>query len=191
MVRLGGSLLDSPALRTWLHTVAAPASKPRLIVPGGGRFADAVRASQRQLGFSELAAHRMAILAMEQTGLLLADLEPRLKPVARRDEVESILRAGGAGVWLPFTLAGFAPELPASWEVTSDSITLWFARQIAAALVVIVKRGRPCRDPLQAAREGVVDPAFPRFLEGLSCPVHILGEEEAARLRILVGGEDG
>ena len=50
----------------------------RVIVPGGGPFADAVRALQPALGMGELVAHRMAILAMQQFGLALQALEPRL-----------------------------------------------------------------------------------------------------------------
>lgn len=190
VVRLGGSLLGSPQLRAWLGAVAAAAPVARLVVPGGGPFADAVRETQGRLGFSDLAAHRMAILAMEQTAWLLADLEPRLRPVAREAEITPVVARGGCGVWLPVALAAGAPDLPASWEVTSDSIALWFARTIGAAAVVVVKRGRPPRDPFRAAQEGVVDPAFPRFLEGLACPVHILAEDELERFRPLVAGEE-
>ena len=33
-----------------------------IVVPGGGPFADAVRASQAEIGFDDAAAHEMAML---------------------------------------------------------------------------------------------------------------------------------
>ena len=78
VVKLGGSLHDAPALRHWLERLAILPGPPRVVVPGGGPFADAVRALQPVLGVGELAAHRMAILAMQQFGLALQALEPRL-----------------------------------------------------------------------------------------------------------------
>lgn len=189
IVKLGGSLLGSPQLRAWLAAVAEPAPVARIVVPGGGRFADGVRLAQKQIVFSDLAAHRMAILAMQQVGLLFADLEPRLRAVEDRDAIDQLLRARDGGIWLPWRLAGSTPELPARWEVTSDSIALWLARRLGAAAVMIIKRGQVPQDPAEAQRAGTVDAAFAGFLEGLACPVHILGEKDCPRFRELVAGD--
>ncbi|GBD44671.1 hypothetical protein HRbin40_02161 [bacterium HR40] len=191
VVKLGGSLLDSPRLASWLEALARPAPRARLVVAGGGPFADAVRTGQKRWAFSDLAAHRMAILAMQQTALLLHDREPRLEPVEDTAGIEALCRKCGAGVWLPWRLAGYEPSLPASWQVTSDSIALWLASFLEARAAVIVKRGQPPRDPRRAAALGVVDGAFAAFLEGLSCPVHILGEEESGRLSGILRGDEG
>ena len=45
VVKLGGSLHASPALAHWL-TALKRYPRPLTIVPGGGPFADAVRAAQ-------------------------------------------------------------------------------------------------------------------------------------------------
>ncbi len=55
---------DGPAQN--LLSLVCRAERPVIIVPGGGPYADAVRASQRELGFSDEAARDMAILAMNR-----------------------------------------------------------------------------------------------------------------------------
>ncbi len=65
VVRLGGSHAFSPLLRPWLAAIGAAAGRV-VLVPGGGPFADTVRSAQAAMGFDDLAAHRMALLAMAQ-----------------------------------------------------------------------------------------------------------------------------
>ena len=101
VVKLGGSLHDSPALRDRLAELATLPGPRRIVVPGGGPFADLVRSLQRKFGYDDLAAHRMAILAMQQFGLALHALEPRLSLA----ETEPELRAARAAIWLPWRLA--------------------------------------------------------------------------------------
>ena len=79
VVKLGGSLFDAPALRQRLAELATLPGPARIVVPGGGPFADAVRALQPALAVGDLVAHRMAILAMQQFGLALQAIEPRLE----------------------------------------------------------------------------------------------------------------
>ena len=126
ILKLGGSLHDAPELGAWLKAVATVRGPPRILVPGGGPFADAVRAAQADMGFHDLAAHRMAILAMQQYGLALQAKEPRLVLA----ETEAQLRAVSAGhgaVWLPWLLGRARRAIEASWEITSDSLALWLA----------------------------------------------------------------
>ena len=48
--------------------------RPIVVVPGGGALADEVRAAQTKLGFGDGAAHRMALLAMDQLAWAVAGL---------------------------------------------------------------------------------------------------------------------
>jgi hypothetical protein len=162
VVKLGGSLHDAPQLRGWLERLVALPGPPRVVVPGGGPFADAVRKLQPRLGFAEVAAHGMAILAMQQYGLYLHGLEPRL--VLAESEAE--LRSARAALWLPWRLAGRAEGIAASWDVTSDSLACWLAARLGAEVLVLVKSAAlpPGRHPPEAlAALGVIDPAFPGF----------------------------
>jgi aspartokinase-like uncharacterized kinase len=79
VVKLGGSLIESPHLSTWLTYLAASRGHA-ILVAGGGPFADAVRIAQRQRPFADKAAHLMAILAMEQYAVMLAALSRGCAP---------------------------------------------------------------------------------------------------------------
>ena len=75
----------------------------------------------------------MAILGMEQFGWLLSELIPGAE---RRADLAPA-GAGRTTVLLPAALP--LDALPASWDVTSDSIAAWVARQIGAGRLVLVK----------------------------------------------------
>lgn len=168
VVKLGGSLIASPHLQAWLAALTASRGAA-VIVAGGGPFADAVRIAQEQRPFDDRAAHRMAILAMEQYALMLAALDPGLRPAASVTAIREAARAGSAPVWLPARMSFGAPDIPESWEVTSDSLAIWLARRLDLARVLLVKSA-----PLPVARVpaaelaavGIVDPMVPRFLAG-------------------------
>lgn len=178
VVKLGGSLHDAASLRSRLAELATMPGPPRIVVPGGGPFADAVRAMQPRLGFDGLAAHRMALLAMQQFGLALQSLEPRLA-LAQSD---AELRAAHAGVWLPWELAGLSREIEASWDVTSDSLAAWLAARLGARMLILVKSA-PIEPGEATAAElaglGVVDPAFPSFARRLAASIRILHRDTA------------
>lgn len=190
VVKLGGSLLrDAPAaLDGWLRLLAAASGSPRVVVPGGGPFADAVRALQPALGFGDLAAHRMAILAMQQHALHLHGREPRLALA----ETEAELRAGPVRLWLPWRLAGRAEELPPSWALTSDSLACWLAARLDADVLLLVKSGpvpagaRPAADVVSA---GLIDPAFPGFAARFAGEVRVIHRDHppAALARARLG----
>src|SRR5919201_1113439 len=77
------------------------------------------------------------------------------------------LRAAGVPVWSATAMVRAAEDVPCSWEVTSDSLAVWLAGKIGAPRVLLVKHVAPPAGPLRAAdlvADGVVDPAFPRFL---------------------------
>ncbi|GBD50058.1 amino acid kinase family protein [Methylopila sp. Yamaguchi] len=166
IVKLGGSLLGAPTLRAALDACAAARA---FVVPGGGPFADAVRRAQLELGFDDRAAHGMAILAMEQTALALASLCPALPLRREADEVAAAVRDGLGGLWAPARMA-LAAEVPASWDVTSDSLALWLALTLGAERLVLVKSApAPAgAGPKGWAEAGLVDPFVPTLAAGFS-----------------------
>lgn len=170
VVKLGGSLFGAGELRAWLGMLAEVG--PVVVVPGGGPFADAVREAQARLGFGEVAAHRMAILGMQQYGVMLQGLEPRLGSVETEGEIVGLR---GAAVWLPWRMAGRDEGIEASWEVSSDSLALWLARKMGAARLLLVKSGAVTagwRTP------GLVDQAFAGLAGGYGGSILCLGRGE-------------
>src|SRR5215471_19096861 len=93
VVKLGGSHAFSKHLPAWLDALLLVAGRV-VIVPGGGPFANAVRSAQPTMGFDDSAAHRMALLAMEQFGSALVGLRPSLTLADTIAAIRAALRAG-------------------------------------------------------------------------------------------------
>lgn len=191
IVKIGGSLAASSAQReNWLATLVSWGG-PLVVVPGGGPFAAAVRAAQAEMGFDDRAAHRMALLAMEQYGVALAAHSETFTLAASIGEIERILQAGGIPVWLPSEMALPAIEVPASWDATSDSLSAWLAAKMGARRLLLVKScdcadGAPVED---LAMDDIVDPLFPLFAGQAGVEVFIAGPAAlAGALDILRGG---
>lgn len=191
VVKLGGSLSRDPRLRSWLAMLAEVGGGRVLVVPGGARFADAVRESQSHWDFDDLTAHNMAVLAMAQTAHLLHALEPRLAFATDEAEIRRVLHAGQAALWMPFTLLRDAPDLLTSWDVTSDSLALWLAlRQNAEALVVVKACDVPSELTLaQLTALGTVDARFADWAKDAPFPIEVMACSDIERLRDgLLGG---
>ncbi|TCK31347.1 aspartokinase-like uncharacterized kinase [Ancylobacter aquaticus] len=172
IVKLGGSLVGDPALKTLLGALARRGA-PLLLVAGGGPLADAVRALQPRLALSDAACHRMAILAMEQTAHAFADLAPTLALADTPETVAAAHARGRAALWLPARMALAANDLPESWDLTSDSLSAWVAEKLGATRLTLVKSTAtvPGSFPADWAAAGLVDPLFPAFAARLAGPV--------------------
>ncbi|MCL5876243.1 MAG: delta 1-pyrroline-5-carboxylate synthetase [Candidatus Bathyarchaeota archaeon] len=141
VVKVGGSLAADPQkLRALCQKLCELSEGHRLVVvPGGAEFADTVRQLDKKFALSKVASHRMAVLAMDQYGLLLADLVPN--SVLVRDlggEVDGAIEQGKLPIFLPSNLFFKEDPLENSWDVTSDSIALYLAAQLGADRVLFV-----------------------------------------------------
>jgi dihydroneopterin aldolase len=181
VVKIGGSTANEKVLDTWVSALAG-SRLPLIIVPGGGPFADEVREAQRLIGFSDRAAHAMAILAMEQFGHLILDRDARLVPARSLEEMEQGLSAPATLVWLPSSLAVPADDIPASWDVTSDSLAAWLAGQLGADALLLVKQTSDfsaADDVESLTARGIVDPSFGKLLPP-DVDFRLVGPEDAA-----------
>jgi aspartokinase-like uncharacterized kinase len=171
IVKLGGSLAESGRLASILEIVAG-ARKRCVVVPGGGAFADAVRTAQAELAFSDAVAHRMALLAMHQTGLMLAALQPRLRPAETLAGIRRALADDEIPVWLPFRLAAADKQIPADWSITSDGLAARLAERLGRVPVVLVKSCHVGRSTSLTglAQAGIVDRTFAAIVERARLP---------------------
>ena len=179
IVKLGGSYARSPQLRSWLRVVEAAAGRV-VLVPGGGPFADAVRAMQPVMGFDDVAGDAMAMLAMAQFGLALCSIEALLVVAESTEAINAALETGRVPVWSPLPMARGESGLPASWDVTSDSLALWLARCLKAAALLLVKQRGTVGDGVGGdvaglSRDGVLDAFFPQLHSMYPCPVFLAG----------------
>lgn len=139
VIKLGGSLLGSPALPHWLSLLAKHGNGKVVIVPGGSVFADAVRQAQSLSGVSDGLAHELALLAMDQFGLLLAGMQPDLVTATSELEIAERGWQHRAVVWLPSQMVLADATVEQSWRVTSDSLSAWLANKLAADQLLLVK----------------------------------------------------
>lgn len=198
VVKVGGGVgrgAGDDALRALCTTLGALGERhPLLVVPGGAWFADAVREADGRFALPATTSHRMAVLGMEQFGWLLSELIPGAVRSA-----EPRVRAGRTTVLLPGALA--LDSLPASWQVTSDSIAAWVAADAGAGRLVLVKEvdglfadWPPRREPLPrltvaelaALRPGGVDAYLPTALANTSFETWVIGGRDPRRLTELL-----
>ncbi len=139
VIKLGGSLLGSPALAHWLSLLAKHGNGKVVIVPGGSVFADAVRQAQGLSGVSDALAHELALLAMDQFGLLLAGMQPGLVTASSELEIAERGWQHKAVVWLPSQMVLADATIEKSWRVTSDSLSAWLANKLAADQLLLIK----------------------------------------------------
>lgn len=192
VVKLGGSIMDSIELKTWLGVLASFGGGRVVIVPGGGAFANQVRHAQDTWGFGNEVAHHMAILAMEQYGLMMTGIRTDLRPVKTRSEIQQTLRKAEVAVWLPTEMTLNDPDLPKCWELTSDSLAAWLAEEMGAELLVLVKH-QPCPESVVAANAlgslGIVDALFPTMIASARYESRLMGRGEHGMMeRMLVSG---
>ncbi len=189
IVKLGGSFCRYPRLRE-LAEILGECGGRAVVVPGGGSFADRIRAEQTRLGFSDAAAHRMALLAMAQFGHALADLCETLAPAASLAAIRVALAEGRTPVWLPLDLLDGRPDIPETWDMTSDSLAAWLAARLPADRLIFLKRGTRAAAALPdlvAAR--VLDPLVPAFLAASGVEAWLCGPRDVPALPgALAGG---
>lgn len=163
VIKVGGAVVrDAPVLRQVLQSVARLAGRcPVLVVPGGGEFADTVRAAQRRLALADDTAHWMALLAMDQVAELLAATLPGGCVVEDTGAVAAALASGGIPVLAPARWMRAADILPHSWDVTSDSVAAFVAGAVDATELILVKRRAA---PLDELVDAAMASVMPRHL---------------------------
>ena len=120
VVKFGGSLMDAAG-----YVLSELPPSPILIIPGGGIFADFVRAENPD----DDTAHWQAISAMEKYGRFLSTFGYPVTNDLQMPKEPTIL--------LPECVLRKEDPLPHSWDITSDSISAWIAGVLGCRLLVL------------------------------------------------------
>ena len=168
VLKLGGSLLAIPDLMNRLEAVICRLRpSPVLIVPGGGAAADIIRDLDQKLQLSLEKAHRDAIAAMSHNAALLCRLNKSLRLVRNYEEALQVWSECHAAVLDADSFLFSQPDnntedsLPASWDITSDSIAGWTARLWQADRIILAKSCDAPETNLSAlCLLGMIDRAF-------------------------------
>lgn len=191
VVKIGGSYALSQHLPDILNALNA-ARRPLVVVPGGGPFADTVRAAQSRMGFDDGTAHKMALLAMAQFAEALTGLSSRLAVAPGVAQIRAALKRGRVAVWSPWPMTNGLEALPASWQLTSDSLAAWLAGRLGARRILLLKhRDAPGRAISldEAARSGLVDPLFPAYAAASGASAWWLGPATLGALTQMLDGD--
>jgi 5-(aminomethyl)-3-furanmethanol phosphate kinase len=139
--KVGGSLFDWPELFPRLIEFFNSEPTRPLIVSGGGAAADVVRDWDQVHRLGDVRSHRLAIRSLSLAGEFLADgLGARI--VSHRQDAKAAWAAGriavlDAATFIEREIAADAVPLPATWDVTSDSIAAWVAARWPARLTLV------------------------------------------------------
>jgi hypothetical protein len=179
VLKLGGSLFS--CAREICSRLAGK-EKPVLIVPGGGPFARAVR----EMGAVGTEAHWMAVSAMEQYGWYLSHFGLPVTADLAMPETPRVL--------LPYSILRARDPLPHSWDVTSDTIAAWCARELGVPLVLLkavdgIRSGGILQDAiLSPVRTDDVDPCFLGYVLGHGIPATVISGLHPERLDAVLDG---
>jgi aspartokinase-like uncharacterized kinase len=167
VIKLGGSLIDSSILKDWLNLIASQGQGRAVIVPGGGGFADQVRQAQQQWQFDDVHAHHMSVLAMQQMALLYQGLYPEMCLANTPTQIKHFLEQGHVVIWSPEISILNQANLPANWDITSDSLSAWLAQMLSAKTLTIVKSTAIPENYTisELIEKGVVDKAFNQYAD--------------------------
>jgi aspartokinase-like uncharacterized kinase len=132
----------------------------------------------------------MAIIGMQQYGRMLLGMQPKfqtvgwvaalsqpnekLAPLSPASENSAIVGRSkdsnpghGPAVWRPQPETLNAAGIPASWDISSDSLAAWLAAAVGAKHLLLVKSiaAAPAAtiDAHTLIAQGIIDPAFPSF----------------------------
>lgn len=170
VLKIGGSLLSRPA---WPHLVdelvAGIGDRSLAIVVGGGPVVEGLRTIDAAAQQPSEVMHDLAVDAMHLTAELVSRSTGLPIRTAPDDGAEACVL--DVPVWL---LAGMrSADLPATWDVTSDSIAARVAEEYAAELLLAKSTPPPaswCGESLfSLARDGWVDRYFPTAAAKLAC----------------------
>lgn len=211
VVKVGSSLATCPEkLRNLCLKISEISKEHKLIVvPGGGEFADVVRRLDKRFHLSCNTSHRMAILGMDQYGMLLSDLTPFSVTTDKLEEIKYLLDINKLPIFLPSNLLLQEDPLENSWAVTSDSIAVYLAGKLQVTKVLLVTDvdGIYSNDPKTASdakliknlfasellvmkKRTSVDEALPKLLLKTPIDCYVVNGLFPERIKLILEGQD-
>lgn len=189
VIKVGGSLAETGRLPSAIALIEI-ARVPVIVVPGGGPFADGIRALQPMLKFDDATAHRLAMLAMHQMAETIVAQSSRLHVAQTIDEISAMLEDGHIPIWAPLRMISGDASIPHDWSATSDALAARLAEIVNARLVVLKSVDVDKNAGLDVlARSDIVDPVMPLVVARSGLSWSIFGPSDDALLRAVLNGE--
>ncbi|MFX1255919.1 MAG: hypothetical protein ACFFCZ_30210 [Promethearchaeota archaeon] len=181
LVKIGGSVIAFPIELRRLCDLLNKSNANILIVPGGGPFADTVREADSKYGLKPTTAHWMAILGMDQFAFLLSDLLPNAQVIDKPQIIKK-----GLAVLRPAVFLEKSDPLPHSWDVTSDSITAYFAHLLNLNKFVKIT----VQNTQHTSLRNLVDPYLSKLLVKHSLSIQIISIFDIEKIKTALISEN-
>ncbi len=142
IVKIGGKILENfENLKNTINQFRALISQNKIqrivIIPGEGSYANFIRKIDAELNIGDDLAHWMAVMAMDQNGIALSQ---QYHEIMCFKEFEAFKKSNNPiSVFLPYQFLHHTDQLPHTWDVTSDSITLYIANQLRLEYCYLIK----------------------------------------------------
>ena len=171
VIKVGGSLFDladlGSRIERFLDLFEIPAP---ILVPGGGPIADSIRQLDETFRLDSATSHELGVRTLALTARLISELSSRFSHLESHREVNDIWECRQFPIISPIDCILRDSKLPASWDVTSDSIAAWIASQHPRSQLILFKStdlpsGISFAD---AAVAGLVDRHFPNLAPHVS-----------------------
>ena len=133
VVKLGGSLFPEDAI----NVCKALIGKNAMVICGGGDLANKIREYDASIKFSDTAAHKTAIMCMDILGMLVADKVDDAEVVYSIEDAKKAVDNCKLPVLLPSRLFEYLDPLEHSWNVTSDSISVYMAWLLKSKILIV------------------------------------------------------
>jgi len=179
VIKLGGSLAQANTLLHCLNRIEQQYhGQAVVIVMGGGDFANQVRVAQQQWQFDDNSAHAMAILAMQQMAWLVKGLKADFELV---QSVNAMLPSSSKMmIWLPDVNELNNAGIPATWDISSDSLAAWLANTLSADELILIKSAviDSTLSLAQLAEHGIIDNAFCDCVANSTFTIQIINQQD-------------
>jgi len=140
--KIGGKILENfEDLNSTISQLTQLYDKGRIqkiiLIPGGGTLANFIRKVYSELNFTEELAHWMGVISMNYNGIELSKKFPDLDIIEDINSLKKIDKS--LCIFLPYLFLKEINRLPHSWDVTSDSITLFLAKELELPHCFLIK----------------------------------------------------
>ena len=188
-VKIGGSLYDSRYLVEWLFAINEYSAKNIVIIPGGGPFADQVRHADEMHHLDQTHAHNMAVMGMQQYGTLLVSLCPNIVLANTVDKIHMAWKKSKVAIWEPYDMLREECDLDRSWDITSDSLSVWLSNKLGLKNLLLVKSSNDVlkeKNIENLSNKNCIDPHFCEYVNLSKINAYVLHKSELNKLKNLL-----
>ena len=201
IVKIGGSLTyDAKPLLKALKSYAKENNKKIIIIPGGGEFADVVRKIDKALNISNSLSHKLAIKCMDLIGEIYAEIGD-INAYDTLFDLKKAIEKEKIAILLPSKILLSTDVAEHSWDITSDSLSLYIGKLLDAKEIIIATDVDGIYDKFPGGKllniinaynlkgSTSVDSAFPTLLRQFKMNAYVVNGKYPERVIAILEGK--